>query len=285
MDVLSGRLQYFVRCAVSPSFQAAARELGLTQGALSIAIRKLEDDLGAPLFDRHPRGISLTRKGEALFDRLQHLQSEAASAIEHAISETDDLPLRIGAVSHFGVKYLLPLLKRDDWHSLRHHIFFGSSLTVYEAVKSRRLDYGIISWTHKPKDVRWLHIKEDPVALVGLKKRFPKLSKVKSLDDIPDLPWVHVPKPQREFADFFEPKRNCFIVHHSHAFKAVILSGNAVGPAQLDQFTKDELNRLAIAKVPLPKWEVDIYLVIRTDAPTTVRDRAENLAKLLRAKS
>ncbi|MBZ0116403.1 MAG: LysR family transcriptional regulator, partial [Sandaracinaceae bacterium] len=54
-------LSYFQKVAELGSFTAAARALHVSQPSLSVAIRKLEDAIGAPLMHRGRRGVSLTR--------------------------------------------------------------------------------------------------------------------------------------------------------------------------------------------------------------------------------
>lgn len=61
-------LRTFTLVSSRGSLTRAASELGLTKGAVSHQLRTLEDQLGFKLFERLPRGVALTRKGEALFD-------------------------------------------------------------------------------------------------------------------------------------------------------------------------------------------------------------------------
>lgn len=60
-------LRTFTMVAIRGSLTTAAAELGLTKGAVSHQLRTLEDQLGLRLFERLPRGVALTQKGEELF--------------------------------------------------------------------------------------------------------------------------------------------------------------------------------------------------------------------------
>lgn len=64
-------LRVFAACARAMSFSAAARELSVTQAAVSRRVKLLEDALGYALFHRAGRRISLTQKGAALFAAVQ----------------------------------------------------------------------------------------------------------------------------------------------------------------------------------------------------------------------
>ena len=114
MHLLDTRLRHFLKCAESASFQAAARSLGMTQGALSIAIGKLEKELRTKLFERHGRGIELTVAGQKLYEQLNAAERALRSGIERATASDEARPLRIGCVSHFGVKYFMPFMRADQ---------------------------------------------------------------------------------------------------------------------------------------------------------------------------
>lgn len=69
-DLFAGVLP-FVRAAEEKSFGRAATSLGITTAAVSKAIKKLEEDLGAKLLDRTSRVVTLTREGEQFLERCR----------------------------------------------------------------------------------------------------------------------------------------------------------------------------------------------------------------------
>lgn len=74
-------LRYFVAVAEERSFSRAAIRLAIAQPPLSQQVRRLETELGFPLFDRTPAGVMLTRAGEAL---LVHARAVLLAATEAA---------------------------------------------------------------------------------------------------------------------------------------------------------------------------------------------------------
>lgn len=87
-------LRAFEAAARLGGFAAAAEELGVTAGAVTAHVKALEDGLGAPLFERHAKGVRLTPLGQravpeftAAFDQLglavQSLRAEAAPRTVH----------------------------------------------------------------------------------------------------------------------------------------------------------------------------------------------------------
>ncbi|WP_416973051.1 LysR family transcriptional regulator [Streptomyces sp. 4F14] len=77
-DMEIRQVQYFVAVAEERNFTRAAHRLAMTQPALSRAIRALERDLGAPLLDRTPQGVTLTPVGEVMLDEGRALLARAA---------------------------------------------------------------------------------------------------------------------------------------------------------------------------------------------------------------
>jgi LysR family transcriptional regulator, transcriptional activator of the cysJI operon len=105
------RLKVFRAVAQHLSFRKAAEQLFLTQPAVTLQIKALEDDLGARLFDRSSGRVSLTRQGELLLryaEQISGLLAEAEQTLaagEGALSGT--LPL---GVSTTIAQYVLPRL-------------------------------------------------------------------------------------------------------------------------------------------------------------------------------
>ena len=61
------QLKFFVACAKAGSISEAARKLYSTQSTVSKAIKNMEETMGIRLFDRLPRGISLTAQGQQVY--------------------------------------------------------------------------------------------------------------------------------------------------------------------------------------------------------------------------
>lgn len=102
-------LRVFAIVARHNSFSSAAEELHLTKGAVSHQIRLLETELEFDLFERLPRGISLTPKGEELLAAIR----PALTAVERKIDElrlSASRALTIGVTTYFASRWLSPRL-------------------------------------------------------------------------------------------------------------------------------------------------------------------------------
>ena len=104
-------LKYIVALAREKHFGRAAEACFVSQPTLSVAIRKLEDELGVQLFERGTAGIQTTAVGDQLIEQAQKVLDEASLLKDLARQGRDPLagPLRVGVIFTIG-PYLLPWL-------------------------------------------------------------------------------------------------------------------------------------------------------------------------------
>ncbi len=102
-------LRYIVAVAARRHFGHAAEECHVSQPTLSVAVKRLEDELGVTLFERNHGSISVTPAGERVVEQARRALAEAAAVREVASASRDELaaPLRLGAIYTIG-PYLLP---------------------------------------------------------------------------------------------------------------------------------------------------------------------------------
>ena len=104
-------LRYVVAVARERHFGHAAQSCFVSQPTLSVAIKKLEQELGVALFERGPGEVSVTAVGQRIVEQAQRVLEEAARVKELAQAGHDPLAgaLRLGAIYTIG-PYLLPKL-------------------------------------------------------------------------------------------------------------------------------------------------------------------------------
>ncbi|WP_321845560.1 LysR family transcriptional regulator [Paraburkholderia bannensis] len=141
------QLQAFATIVACGSLGRAADTLHITQPALSRAVRRLEEQVGAPLFERHSRGMHLTAVGEALLPHAILLQREAEQAREEidAMRGLARGTIRVGAVGSIA-SLVLPLAVSGvlaRWPNLRVEIIEGVWDRLADALVKREIDLAL----------------------------------------------------------------------------------------------------------------------------------------------
>lgn len=110
-------LRYVVALARERHFGRAAEKCFVSQPTLSVAVRKLEDELGIALFERGGSEVTVTPIGTRIVEQAQRVLEEAAAIKNLAVAGKDEIatPLRFGAIYTIGpylMPQLIPLLHR-----------------------------------------------------------------------------------------------------------------------------------------------------------------------------
>ncbi|NVK22711.1 MAG: LysR family transcriptional regulator [Kangiellaceae bacterium] len=154
-------LKSFMTLVRLKSFTQAAKELQLTQPALSKRIKRLENIIGATLFDRDGNHLALTQAGELLQQRAPYLLNSISSSLQ----EIRDLSGKISgqlsiATSHYiGLHYLPQHLEKfiNQFTEVDLHIDFIDSGLAYEQVLSGDIELALVTFPHN-QDPRLNHL-------------------------------------------------------------------------------------------------------------------------------
>lgn len=103
-------LRMFEAAARHQNLTNAAKELHVTQSAVSRQIALIEDYLGVPLFSRSRHGVALTREGEAYANKIVQAFATIATATEDLIRQRENGIVRVRTYMTFAVRWLIPRL-------------------------------------------------------------------------------------------------------------------------------------------------------------------------------
>lgn len=167
----SRQLQSFVILARTGSFTLTARELFLTQSAISHSMKALENDVGCRLFDRVGKKVHLTQAGEQLLKHAEIVLREMQTARDgiEQLGKWGRSRLRIGATASMCAA-LLPSVIRQFKHGFPHssiQIEPGDSPDLMVAVEHHRIDLAIAVQMASDDRLEWLPLLTDELIFVA----------------------------------------------------------------------------------------------------------------------
>ena len=186
-------LRYFLGVADTLHYGRAARRLAVSQPTLSQQMRQLEDELGAPLFERRGRGIVLSRAGE-IFRVFASRTVEDATAGARAVQAMTGLggaTLRVAylpSLRGLVVPSLAAMMKRDP--SLRVAAREALVRSVERRVADGSVDVGVALASTRTAGLEVTPLRESRIALVvGARHRLAGESRV-AIDALADEPFA-----------------------------------------------------------------------------------------------
>ena len=142
------QLEYFQMASRLKNITRAAERLNVSQPNITVAIKKLEAELGIQLFDRSQKQLSLTPEGTIFLNRIEL----ALRNIQDAVLEVNDYKqlqkgtIKIGIPSLVGA-YLFPRIFSSFQHLYPHldiYLYEEGSMTIREQLERDELDFGIV---------------------------------------------------------------------------------------------------------------------------------------------
>jgi DNA-binding transcriptional LysR family regulator len=194
MDLRS--LSYFVAVADERHIGRAAARLHMTQPPLSRAIRQLEDELGATLLDRTPKGVSLTGAGTALYEEARALLEQADRLRARVTAAAGTAGLAVGTLADTAELVGGRLVEAFR----RHHPHVNVSVResdLGDPTAGLRAGVVDVALTRAPFDESGIgtHVlRSDPIGVV-MSDGDPLAGRESvALAELADRPWVRLPE-------------------------------------------------------------------------------------------
>jgi DNA-binding transcriptional LysR family regulator len=278
------QLETFMTVAREGSFSRAAKKLYRTQPAISQTVRKLEDEIGEPLFDRSSREGILTDVGRVLLEyaeKLLNMRSEAIVALQE-LREMTKGKLSIAA-NEFTCLYLLPVL--NDFRRLHPmvRVIIERSLAsrIPDELLNHSVEMGILSF-RPDEGLRSIIVYRDELAFVVPPTHPLARSKDVSIKQLGTEYFVahHVPSPYRmKVLETFQKRKVPLHMDVElptiEAIKKFVGMGNGVAliPAIC---VEGEVHRGELVRIPVKDliFERKLRLVYRKNATLSHAGRA-----------
>jgi DNA-binding transcriptional LysR family regulator len=202
------QLRAFLAIVEAGSLGLAAQALHVTQPALSRIVRRLEMQLGVPLFERRTTGMELTSFGEALLPHATVLSAEGARAMEqiNALRGLGQGTIRIGAVASAAIMLLPAVLDRvlTQWPNLQVQITEAVEDVLAVALTSNAIDVVISGPIPESQDIVQVaeHKFTDRYAVISAASHPLQQRRNLSIHDLVDQLWVmpsEEAEPRKQF--------------------------------------------------------------------------------------
>src|SRR5256885_3641854 len=275
MDI--NQLEVFLGVANERSFSRAAEALHRTQPAVSQAIRRLENELGEPLFDRSSKDGTLTAAGRVLFDFAQQMLNLRQHA-HSAIRELRDLhrgKLSLGA-NEYTVMCLLPLIPifRARHPHIKIEVKRSLASRIPSEILGRDVEIGVVTFKLTDKAISSIPLTIDELALIVAPDHPLAAKKIVSVRELGAETFIahNVPSPYRErviktFEKYRTPLNISMEMPTLEAIKRMV--ENKMGVALVPRLTaQTEIERGLLAGLTVKEMRLErkLHLIYRKGA-------------------
>lgn len=163
-------LRYVVTLAREKHFGRAAERCHVSQPTLSVAVKKLEDELGIPLFERSKSSIRVTETGQRIIEQAQRVLDQVGVIKDMAQDGKNQLnsPLKVGAIYTIGpylFPHLLPELRRAA-PEMPLYIEENYTASLRQKLRQSELDAIIIALPFEEPEVVTLPLYDEPFVVL-----------------------------------------------------------------------------------------------------------------------
>lgn len=189
----------FYYVAKAGSVTGAARELAVSQPAVSQAIRQLESQLGASLFYRAAKGVRLTREGQLLFSYVEKGYEQMELGLEKLLrlQNMQGGEIRIGASDMTLQYFLLPYLERfhEEYPDIKMVVTNAPTPETLAFLEEGKIDFGVVSTPFEgQKGLEIVPVREIEDVFVGGRRFIAYKNRTLDLQELESLPMICLEK-------------------------------------------------------------------------------------------
>ena len=190
-------VEYFAAVAERGTLRGAAARLGISQPALTKAIRRLEDELGVVLFDRQARGVTLTAYGRTLLRHARNLQASFREVREEIAALRAGIAgrVRIGAGPSWERSVLPQAIARftAERPGVQLHVVGGADDALKAQLRAGELDFVLAATPDAPQlepDLDWRPLMADDYRVIAAADHPLHARRNTALPDLLSYPWI-----------------------------------------------------------------------------------------------
>lgn len=187
-------LRVFVTVTEQSNFSRAAELLNLSQPAVSLHIRNLENEFSAKLMHRSPKHVMLTEAGEILYRRAKQILSlyEQGKQEIHLLNEKVTGSIQIGASFTIG-EYILPRLLSEfasQFPEVEMSVTIANTEEISQALKANKLDLGLVEGHVSQNGLQITSYMKDEMILIASNNHPLSSKKTVKPEMLHDLTWI-----------------------------------------------------------------------------------------------
>lgn len=187
------KLITFKEVAFTRSFTTAARNLNISQPAVSKTIKNLENDYGKAFFNRKANTIELTAEGKLFLIYAEKIIDLYAELREELNTGNHNIPkqLKLGAsttIAYHIIPKLIALIQLD-YPATKFNLISGNTTEIQESILNRQLDFGVVEGENHNKRLSYHKFVKDELVLVTRAENN-TFSDTITKDQLIDLPFI-----------------------------------------------------------------------------------------------
>jgi len=261
MKITLRQIEIFINVAQEQHLTNVAKRLGLSQSAVSMSLKELENIIGRPLFDRVGKRLVLNEVGRSFYKEVSPLYRKMAD-IEYEFKNTKDRgSIRVGASTTI-IDYIMPniacnfMIENPNVHI---NLKDGNTRSIAELVKKGTLDIGFVEGVIDDRELAQEAVGEDELIVVTASDEFS--SRVWKIEELLDKRWIMREEgsgTRLMFLKYLNKKIKKRVNHlniimelgHTESIKSLLLTGDALSCistlAILDELESKRLKRVPI---------------------------------------
>jgi LysR family transcriptional regulator, cell division regulator len=265
----AAELEYFLEVTNSLNFSRASERLGISQPSLSLAIKRLEDTIGTPLFIRHKQGVTLTQAGKQLLLHARQLLQYWDDTKSRALASQQEMQgcFTLGCHSTIAihmVSQFLPTLL-ENYPKLEIYLKHDISRKITEQIINLSIDIGIVVNPFKHPDLIIRKLCDDEITFwVGPGNR--NIQNIHAEESVilcdPDL--IQTQSLLKKTKKTLMASNRILVEHNLEVIASLTVNGCGIGilPARIaESLYPDKLRRIP----KMPVYFDEICLVYRNE--------------------
>lgn len=189
-------LEVFVKVVEEQNFSKAAKQLHMTQPAVSQHIRSLETEMGVKLLERTNKYVRLNKAGEIVYHHAKEI-TELYEKMQHLVEDLSSQAagkLSVGGSYTFG-EYILPGIiakLKDSYPNIKAAVTIANTAVIAEKVANHQLDIGIVEGRFKEKSELQTEIfaEDQMVIFASLNNPLTQSKKAITVEQLAAQPWI-----------------------------------------------------------------------------------------------